>query len=434
MRMLHLQGFLTMLDRTLAPKILPIQKISFPKVQNCLLDNGIPMYALKGGSQEVIKLEMVFDAGRSHETTKLASKASNQLLKEGTSKYSSEALAEEIDFYGSTISCHSGMDHSSITLYCLKKHFYSSLHLVSEILNTASFPKNEIAKYGVRASERLQQQLSKNSVIAYRHFSEKIFGSFHPYGYNTVPEDYNSLNRDVLVEHYQNLYAHDNCRIYLSGFIDDEILRSVNTILGSFRREKKHIERSFNTHVLDENLIEIPGNKLQNSIKLGRKLFSRNHPDYFDFLVLNTILGGYFGSRLMSVIREEKGYTYSIYSVIDPLKEAGSFYVSTEVGKEYYEPTIQTLRTEFNRIQNDLVSSNELQMAKNYLLGNFLSMLDGPLKSSKVLKMLKESHFDISDFDQMIETIKMTSPKRLIDLAQAHLDFDKMLLVSVGDF
>jgi len=423
-----------MLDRSVAPKIFPIQRIQLPEFEEISLDNGIQAFIVSGGSQEIVKLEFVFDAGRSRERTKLSAKATAHLLKEGTNSMTSAEISEKFDFYGASMNCNSGMDKNTIVLHCLKKHLEPCLALVRDILEEATFSQEEISKYSIRAAQRLKQQLSKNSVQAYRSISALFFGQDHCYGYNTDPEDFKNLESSVLKNHFQEFYASKNCRIYLSGKIDSTTVALVNTYFSTFRVGTSSELVYESAHSLKSKNLELPGNKLQNSIKIGKQLFSKSHPQYNAFVMLNTILGGYFGSRLMSSIREEKGYTYSIYSIIDPMEFDGSFYISTEVGTQYYQATIDAIKEEFVKLQNELVENTELQMAKNYLLGTVLSMLDGPLKSSKLIKNLNENYQKESDFNALIDTIKNITPKEIQSLAQEHLNYEEMHQVSVGDF
>jgi predicted Zn-dependent peptidase len=422
------------LDRKVGPEIHSIKHIAFPAYEKMELNNGIPLYILGGSTESILKMEVVFKAGRTYEKSRLLSKVCNQLIKDGTSKYSSEQISEEIDFYGSSISVASGMDHSTISLYCLKKHFVPTLKMFMEVLTDASFPEEEIEKYGIRASQRLTQELSKNNVVAYRKLSELIYGTNHPYGYNTNPEDYKNVDPQKVRTHFHQNYTHKNCNIYLSGAVNEEVIQLINDTLGNFTRAYEHNYTYSPAQSASPKTHEISGHKLQNSIKIGKKLFNRHHEDYYSMVLLNTVLGGYFGSRLMSEIRENKGYTYNIYSILDPLVEEGCFYISTEVGKEYYAQTMDAIKLEIEKLQNDLVNDKELDMAKNYLLGNFLSTLDGPLKSSRVLKTFIENGLEPTRFEQMIERIKNCSKIELKQLAVRYLDIETMISVSVGDF
>jgi len=231
------------MDRKIAPKIQAIKKIDFPKVRSNYLDNGIPLHIIPSNEDQVIKLELVFKAGRSRELEPLTSKATSSLLKEGTKNYNSELLAEKIDFYGASIACSSGMDTNSIILFCTKKHFENSLALLQEILFSANFPEEELEKYQTRSAERLHIELSKNPVEAYRKITEVIFGKEHCYGYNTYPENYQNIQLEDLVFHYNHSYTSQNCQCYLSGCSDDYIIQSINKALGYLQYLLHH--RSF---------------------------------------------------------------------------------------------------------------------------------------------------------------------------------------------
>jgi len=268
------------LDRSKSPEIQPITSIDFPAYEKRELDNGMPLYIVKGVDENIVKLELVFKAGRIYESHRLISKACNQLIKDGTLKHNSEQIAEQIDFYGSTISCTTDMDRSYIKLYCLRKHFDHTLGILLELLKDATFPEEEIKKYGVRNRQRLKQELSKNNIVAYRKISAEIFGSDHPYGYNTDPEEYLNIDPSLVKQHYLNFYTHNNCNVYLAGANTKEVIDSINARLGSFKRTSNAIHTYHEAFQSDARRIEIAGHKLQNSIKIGKKLFSRKHPGH----------------------------------------------------------------------------------------------------------------------------------------------------------
>jgi predicted Zn-dependent peptidase len=161
-------------------------------------------------------------------------------------------------------------------------------------------------------------------------------------------------------------------------------------------------------------------------------MFNKHHPDFNGLYVLSTILGGYFGSRLMANIREDKGYTYNIYATLDAMLFDGYFCIGTEVGNELVEPTIKEIHHEMKLLREELVSTEELEMLRNYLMGNFLAMLDGPFNISELLRTMLIEDLPFSSFEQMIETVNTIQPEQLRDLACKYLNPDNMWEVVVG--
>ena len=185
------------------------------------------------------------------------------------------------------------------------------------------------------------------------------------------------------------------------------------------------MEDGFTTHINSNN-------RYQTSIKTGRKLINRKHSDYPSLFLLNTILGGYFGSRLMTTIREEKGYTYNIYSTLDPLKNDGYFYVGTEVDNEFVSPTLEAIKSEMNNLKSEIIPPQELSMVKNYLSGNFLSLLDGPFAIGSILRTLTSDDLDLNYFQSFYQKIQETTSDDLLDLANKYWDFNNFTTVIVG--
>jgi predicted Zn-dependent peptidase len=159
---------------------------------------------------------------------------------------------------------------------------------------------------------------------------------------------------------------------------------------------------------------------------------TKTHKDFHSLTVLNTILGGYFGSRLMTNIREDKGYTYGIGSGMIPLKKAGYFFISTEVGVEVCNKAIDEIYIEINRLRNESISEKELILVKNYMIGSFLRSIDGPFALANRFKSIMEYDLDYSYYDDYISTIKNIKASDLLNLANKYLDPNSMTEVVAG--
>ena len=203
-------------NRTQAPPVKEISRIDLPVAESITLDNGIPVKLINMGTQDILKLEVVFFAGRPFEDKRLVARATSGLLKEGTERFNSAQIAEKVDFYGGTLSVPFSLDTSNIILYSLSRHFEKLLPLLAEIVLAPSFPEDELNTFIQNSSHRLQIDLSKPDVVAYRKITEYIFGEDHPYGYNSYPETYESLHREDLIHHYRKNYNSENCAVFLS--------------------------------------------------------------------------------------------------------------------------------------------------------------------------------------------------------------------------
>jgi len=360
------------------PTIKEIESLSLSSINQYELDSGLPVHELNfPNSAEVIKITIIFNAGRLFEYKKLASKVTAAIVKEGTTNYSSKEIANQFDFYGAYMDTSSGMDYSKISFLCLNKHFDKISQVCTEIIFEPSFNEVEFKKHKQRAIENLKNQLSKNDVLGYRVLTEEIFGGDHPYGYNSTRDTYEDLNIETLKEHYKNTYNTNNCNLFISGNITPEIRKQLNKSFGSIKRTIPTLSKfDLSPNHITNNKIRVKGKQnIQKAIYIGGRLFKRNHPDYFGMLVLNTILGGYFSSRLNKRIREDEALTYGIDSQLDIMLEDGFFYISAEVENNNEKPVLKAIYEELELIKTVLVNDDELNNVRRYLKGQILSFL-----------------------------------------------------------
>ncbi len=421
------------LDRSIAPAIAALDTILIPQIDEYRLSNGIRVIELNSGSQDIVKLEYVHAGGRYQESQKLAAKLYSSTLRDGTSSRSSAQIAEKIDYYGATLSSRSGMDSCSLILYSLHKHLDQLLPIFLDVCTDPVFPEEEIRKTCVRSSEKLKIQLAKNEVLAYREITSLIFGDDHPYGYNTYPEQYLKLDRNLAQEHFDHCIHTEGSFIIISGKITDAIRLVITSRLEQIPiKENKRLEKVFDSYEMQAQRLNIEGpNSYQKAIRVGKKLCSREHDDYAKLYVTNTVLGGYFGSRLMSSIREEKGYAYGVFSMLDTMAKEGSFYISTEVAIKNAEATLLLMQKEIQELQDKLISKEEHRMVTNYIMGSFINMLDGPFKTSELIRTLYISGLDFHYLDSLIHTIRDTSRQEIQDIAKKYLQWEDMSIVMV---
>lgn len=422
-----------MIDRSIVPQIQPVDNLILPMPRRYELDNQIPVYEINMGNQQVIKLELIFKAGRWHEKEKLVARACSQLLRTGTLKHNAHEMAHFFEYYGASLGIYDGFNTSNIQLYCLSKHLERLLPMLQELLTEPAFAQDELQKFVTLNQQNLKVQLQKNDLVAYRVFTESIYGSSHPYGYNSTEATYDSLDRSNLVEHFNNCYKSNHCNIIISGKTPANCRQLLNRFFGQLEQGQlpdldyplmPPVERQVLHQVLDPS-------SLQASIRIGRRLFNRAHPDCHQFYMTNMILGGYFGARLMQNLREKNGYTYGAYASIETLMHSGYWYVHTDVGKDVAEFAIQEIYTEIERLQDRPVHQDELDIVKNYTMGMQLTSIDGVFNVSSLLKSLITAQLDEQFFYEFIDTIKNIEPSHIQAMAQKYLDPNKLTEVVV---
>lgn len=420
-------------DRGVSPPIKNITQLKLPMPQKITLSNGIPVYVVNMGTQDIFKIEVIFEAGRPFEHKKMVARATTSLLKEGTRSKSAAEIAELLDFYGSSLSLPVNLDTSNVILFGLNKHFDKMISLITELLMEPVFPQKELNSYLENSKQRLLVDLAQVDVVSYRAITEYIYGKEHPYGYNSQPELYGQISREDLVKHWEKNFIANNCKIIISGKISDTMLKKLDQYLGKLPIKSQPKENF--PPIIQQTPKKVKINQvgaIQTSIRIGRQLFNKHHPDFRGLLFLNTVLGGYFGSRLMTNVREDKGYTYNIYSTIDALHRDGYFYIGTEVGTAFAEPALKEIYKEIDLLSKEKISEKELQMVKNYMLGNLLTMLDGTFNVSDVVKTIVMEQLGFDSFEKLVESIHQTTPDQLQKLAQQYLRKEDMWEVVVG--
>lgn len=416
------------------PIINSVTSLSLPAYLTDRLPNGMELYSLPGGSEPVMRMEIVFRAGAGLEKRTGVAEFMAGLLSEGTQQLSSADFAEKIEFLGATLQTRGGVDTVRIKLFTLTRFFPQLIELVSDIIQFPAFDPQELKVYTNNKLERLQIDLKKNEVLAYRHLTEAIYGKEHPYGRNAQPEDYVAITTDDLRNHHRQFLFPQNGMIFLSGSYGDDVLQSVKQILGSWNPLTKNGSGSKRPYqaISQIGYQEIDGPQShQAAIRIGRKLFTQSHPDWNGLFVLNTILGGYFGSRLMTEIRENLGLTYGIYSGVDSFAEDGCFYISTETATDNIKTVIEAIKTETTKLQRTLIPETELGMARNYLMGHLMTQLDGPFSTMDYIKTMKIERLKDESFGDLVDTIQQISSNDLQELANRYLDLEQWSTIVV---
>ena len=420
-------------NRSIQPKMQEVSEIRLPQIHEHILDNGIPLYEVNMGTQEVLKIEVIFNAGRPFEDKKLVSRATAGLLREGTVKRKASDIHEMVDFYGGSLSSPIDLDTSNIVMSCLKKHFETLLGLLTEVITEPAFQADELEIFKKNRIQTLKEDLTKNDIVAYRTITEKIFDTDHAYGYNSNEKTYNQLTREDLISHHEKKYTALNCKIIVSGKTDTETIAMVNKYLGK-NIPQGTVSKSnviIPSTIPQKDKIVVPG-AIQTSIRIGCRLFTRRHEDYQKFYVLDAIFGGYFGSRLMTQIREKEGFTYNIFSSLDPMMFDGYFYVGTDVGNEFVEPTMETIYNEMEKLRTELIGEEELRMVQNYLMGFLLTTIDGAFSVAELVKMVKLQNLPDTYISDLARTIKTITPEEIMAMANKYLRKEKMWEVVVG--
>ncbi|MEO6540750.1 MAG: pitrilysin family protein [Ferruginibacter sp.] len=398
-------------------KLKPYQKFT--------LQNGVPVYSIDAGAQEVVQVELVFYAGNWFEQQKNVAAATNYLLKNGTSKRTAFQLNEEFEYYGAYCNRSCYNETAVISLSALSKQLPYILPVVKEMITDSVFSEEELDIYKQNSKQRLQVNLQKSDFVATRLVDAYLYGEQHPYGRYTNPEDLDALNSSQLKDFFKQYYLNGQCVIFVSGKLPNDIEEQLNNAFGDLSLQPYNNRLATITQLpADEKKYRIQNdvNGVQGSIRIARAFSNRHHPDFMKVMVLNTLFGGFFGSRLMSNIREEKGYTYGIHSYVQNHIHESAWMISTEAGKDVCEATIEEVYKEMKLLREELVDEEELLLVRNYLIGTILGDLDGPFQIMGRWKNLILNGLTDDYFYRSIETIKTISAEELRELAKKYLN------------
>lgn len=417
-----------MLNRSIAPPITDAVnfKLQLKPYEKFTLDNGVPVYAIDAGAEEVMMVEIVFFAGNCFEEKNLVAAATNFLLKNGTSKKKAFQINEHFEYYGSFINRACYNETSTLTLHCLNKHIGDLLPVVEELITDSVLPEEELSIFKQNQKQRLSVSLKKPEFVAGRLIDAYLYGEKHPYGKFSSHEEYDALNRDELLSFYKKYYLQGNCIIFTAGKLPSGLPSLLNKHFG-----KLSLGNNFKSQGQENSSTKKPGEKfritndpngIQGSIRIARNFPNRHHPDFQKVMVLNNIFGGYFGSRLMSNIREDKGYTYGIYSYLQDHIQQSAWLVSTEAGKDVCEAAIEEIYKEMRRLHEEPVGEEEMQLVRNYMMGTILGDLDGPFHIIGRWKNYVLNNLDEKYFYGAINTIRTITPEELQALAKKYLN------------
>lgn len=424
------------LDRHTMPALAKPGKIDIVHAKENKLPNNIPVYSVNAGTQDVVKIELMFPAGARQQNMPLIANTTNALLEEGTAKHNSEEIASLLDYYGAFLETSAHHDYASVTLYSLGKHVANVMPVLEELVKEPSFLQQELDVYISNKKQRYLVEDKKVRVVAARNFPALLFGDKHPYGHVTKMDEYDTLKRDNLQAFHRTHYSPNGCAILVSGKIKDNLFNLLGDCFGT--NSWRQTSASWNGEQTEirpdsEKKHFIAKEKaLQSAIRMGKSLFLKNNPDAIPFQILNTILGGYFGSRLMSNIREDKGYTYGISSGVVFLQQAGYFQIASEVGSDVCTKALAEIYKELDRLCTEPIPQAELQLVKNYLRGNFLRSMDGPFALTERFKQIWLHKLDYTYYENYVNTLAEITATQLKDIACKYLQKDSIYELVVG--
>ncbi len=420
-----------MLDRKVAPPFSHSDSITLPLPKELRINDDLNVLYFDLVKQALIKIEFIYKAGKWYESLPGLSYFTAQMLEKGAGSKSSSHIAEVFDLYGAHVEISPGFDYTSVSLYSLSDKLKEVLPLFLEMLQYPSFPEDELELMKGIFSQNLKVNNEKNSYVASKLIRKNIFGANHPYG-NTIEEiDIQNINTDAMRNSFKASFY--PIQIYITGALTEAQLSSIQSDLKGI----KTISHKTNSisHTISPGIQEEAQGKtdsVQTSIRMGKRTINKGHKDFPHLLFINHIFGGYFGSRLMKNIREEKGLTYGIYSSINTFNKDSFLTIGADVNRENQDITIQEIKSELKKLATEKISDQELLIAKNHFIGSIQLDMANPFSVVEKIKNISLNNLDPGYYSHLLKEISEVSSSTLVTTAQKYLQDQDLFLVKVG--
>ena len=421
------------LDRTKAPDFLIPENIQLTPPTKRTLKNGVPLYFIKTPQLDAVKMEIVTDANK-HLLKKekaLVPFFMMHMLLEGTKTMKSEVIDDFFDHYASEVDVISSFEQSGMSLLTTKKHYDKVMPVFRSLFTEAVFPEKELAKRKSQKELTISIQKTENGARANQLYRQGLFGMNHPYGFIADEEDVRNVSREDLVDFYHHSFM-VNPEIFITGNLEEEELDLISDLFGDIPTlEMNDILPAYAIYP-EKRISEIKEKSVQSTIRLGKHLIAKDHPDYHALILFNTILGGYFGSRLIKNIREDKGHTYGIHSSIGSLRLSDYWIVMADVQKGFADEVIKEVYKEIELLQNELVGEDELETVRNYMIGHFMSTFSSPFDLINRFKNIHQAGMEYSFYQEQLDYIRRFKAEDIQYIAKTYFDRDGIFEVVVG--
>lgn len=413
------------------PLVIP-SSIEVPRARRTELPNGMRLFTLPTDDFEVTRVSFVFHAGSVLQRSPFTAGATANLLCEGSDLSTARELAERLDFLGSYYDASVDRDYVYLTFASLTRHLQRTLDVAREILLRPAFPEQEVAAYREKRRQLLEIERQKVDILAREEFARTLFGPEHPYGISFPASAYEGLTREGIVDHYRRYYTAADCFVVCSGRVGAAELEAVARLSECIPAGDAPAEAHFPEVRTRREGFVLRNDAVQSSIRIGRLLFPRSHPDFVGMQVVACILGGYFGSRLMHRLRERNGYTYGVIAAMVNFEHDGYLAVATQTGAAVTRAALDACYEEIERLRCEPVSDDELTLVRNILTGEMMRILDGPFGIADVTIENVLCGCDNSVIEENLQRIRTITPDEILRLARRNLAREDLTTVVAG--
>lgn len=417
------------------PSIKPVivDKMALPL--ETVMPNGVRLYTLPGGGNGILRIELLFKGGYAVQDKPLQATFTNRMLREGASGLTSDEISRRLDYYGAWIESYSSQNCNHLVLYSLRKHSSPLVELLEAIVKTPLFPEDNLDIVRRNWKAHFEVNSMRVDTVAQRHFENALWGDDHPLGHIVEAVDYDNITRDDLIDYHKKVYSSSNLTVFVSGDVDGVVTEVVTTSFGCGEWGGVcGVEDVFvapPSSLVGRHDVRVE-NTVQCAVKMGFMAMEVSNPDFHKFRFLTVLLGGYFGSRLMSNIREENGYTYHISAEVDAYGKRNAFMITSETANEYVELCIKEIYKELKALCEDTITDSEVEHVRNYILGEMCRECEGLTAKSEIFVNAWLSGESFASVNDYLEVVKTVTAAELSRVAKLYFRPENMIEIVVG--
>ena len=423
------------IDRSIPPPIRDFSNIRLSVPDPIILSNGMKLWIAGNGEDEISKLSIYLTGGTFQETLPMQATTCSMAVFNGNKNMSYAQIAEAIDYYGAWRASQVYDNCTEFALSSLNDNFSQTLPIFIDSLMFPTFPDNEFELNKRQLAVNIATAREKVKYIANKEMMRQYFGYKHPLASDPTPEGINSLTQEQIQNFYFKYYKAQNCNLVIAGHITDKEIATIEDILSKWKPNGAPSPQVEPQVTPSSEMLKVVHKEgaVQAAIAMALKTVPRRHPDYFKIRILTTVLGGYFGSRLMSNIREDKGYTYGIGASLSGRSFDGHISISTECDTQYCWDVINETKKEMKRLCTEPIPKEELDTVKRHMLSDLVKTLDTPFNIAGYIGNIFLYGTYPSYFNEHIQAILDATSNDLIETAQRYLDSSLMHIVIACD-
>ena len=425
------------IDRSQKPEPGPAPEASFPEFNQTTLDNGLKVFVITNPAQPVVTFRLLFRTGSEYDgTTSGVASFTTDLLTAGTTSRSSLEFAQEADLLGLSIGASAADDQMSLNGSGLKKHMDKLLGLMTDALYNASFPEDELTKLKTQTLSGLKTVPRDPDAVMGR-LQITVGYNVHPYSNFQTEEDVETITRDDLTSFHSRFFVPNNASLAVVGDVtEDEILPVIRKYFGDWKKAPLPADNFTPPEPITGrtvHIVDLGKTQTQTAITVSTTSIERSNPDYIALSMMNSIIGGGFSGRLFSNLREKHGFTYGAYSGVESRKDAGLWNASASVRRIATDSAFTQVIYEMERMRDETVDAEELDMHKQYASGRFLLGLESPTTTARMVQNIDLYDLPENYYREYVQNIMAVTPADVQRVARRYLDTDNIALLAVGD-